>query len=187
MSENWQDDVTPVLRHLQLVVGGLTLGAVVFLAIAFFAAGEAGGGRVSAITYVALLLAAVEIPASSIYFSVTLARNRRIIARNEWAGGNARALGPLHPFSAEFRLRTGDAGALWETLSASRMAAAAMLEGAAFLLISAYIVDRSPWSLYAVAVVVAVMLAVNFPTRSRLVHWTETQLRLLDEERQLRS
>jgi hypothetical protein len=62
--------------------------------------------------------------------------------------------------------------------------AAAVLEGAAILLLIAHLVEDSPLSL-GVAIVLIVVLAAHFPTESRVDGWIEDQTRLLDEERQV--
>ena len=56
---------------------------------------------------------------------------------------------------------------------------AAMVEGAAFLAVFAYLLDRTTLSL-ALAVVLIAGVTAHFPTRSRVEHWIEGQLQLLD-------
>ena len=51
---------------------------------------------------------------------------------------------------------------------------AAMLEGATFLLVIAYMVEHSPWTL-AVAVVFLLLLAMHMPTPLRVDDWIERQ------------
>jgi hypothetical protein len=61
------------------------------------------------------------------------------------------------------------------------IAGAALFEGAAFFLLVAYLVERSPWSL-AAAIVMIIGVALHFPTQQRVADWIERQTSLLQEE-----
>ena len=61
---------------------------------------------------------------------------------------------------------------------------AALLEGPAFFLLIAYLIERSPWSL-AAAIFMILGVAAHFPTEQRVAEWVEQQMSLLEEERQL--
>ena len=59
----------------------------------------------------------------------------------------------------------------------------AMLEGAAFFALVTYMVERDPVGL-AGAILLILGVALHFPTRSRVIRWSEEQLELLKRERQ---
>jgi hypothetical protein len=61
---------------------------------------------------------------------------------------------------------------------------AAIIEGATFLMLIAYMTERFT-PVLAIAVVLIVAIAAHMPTRSGVVHWIEDQLRLVDEERSM--
>ena len=62
--------------------------------------------------------------------------------------------------------------------------AAALIEGAAFMSIVAYMLEGSTVALgLAVALVAGILL--HFPTASRVVGWIEAQVRRVEEERDI--
>ena len=90
----------------------------------------------------------------------------------------------LSPKLASAFERAGDAGRLGVILQISTIASAALLEGAAFFALIAYLAEQSLLSfMIAVALIVGVIL--HIPSRSRIIHWTEDQLTQLEQERQL--
>jgi uncharacterized membrane protein len=82
-----------------------------------------------------------------------------------------------------FFQRTGDAGRLMIVYMTTTIMAGAILEGAVFLLLVAYMVEQQVVSL-AVAVAILAALAAHVPWQSRVFAWIDGQLRRLDEERQ---
>ena len=60
---------------------------------------------------------------------------------------------------------------------------AACLEGAAFFLLIAYMLERSPWAL-AAAFALILGVAAHFPTRQRVSDFIQRQMSLIEEERQ---
>jgi hypothetical protein len=58
----------------------------------------------------------------------------------------------------------------------------AIIEGATFGLIVAFIVDATSWTLIA-AIVLAAVNALRFPTQTRLERWLDEQRELIQQER----
>ena len=76
----------------------------------------------------------------------------------------------------------GDAGKLYMLLQSRTIVAAALLESPGFFWGIIHLLTHSPLSLIA-AILLILGVAAHFPTRSRVIHWIENQLRLVDEER----
>ncbi len=178
----WREELGPVLRTLQIIVGALTAGSVVFLIIAMILAGgiAAAADNPPILTYTALGFAATILLVRAIVPNVIVATGRSQIAQGTWKSpGGHQANGA---FSAMLE-RMGDAGRLVIINQVRTIIAAALLEGATFLLLVAYLVEHS-WISLSVAIMFILALAMHFPTRQRLVEWIENQLALLEQERQ---
>jgi len=78
----------------------------------------------------------------------------------------------------------GDLARLWYVYMTKTIIGAALLEGAAFFAIIGYMLDNSPVELVC-AVVLIVGTAAHFPTVDRVCRWIESQMRLIDEQRQM--
>ncbi len=156
---------------LQFVVGALSTGCVVFLAVAFLLGRQIGpvvGDRAFPIpTLVALIAATFVLVQRAIIPSLIVQRVRRALVQGDSAVENRNAM----------RL----AGAL----VSKTIVGAAMLEAAVFFLLVAHLLDQSPWSLGAAAVLI-VGLILHLPTTSGMTHWIEDELRRVNQERQFR-
>jgi hypothetical protein len=187
MSEkSWQDDVGRQVRTLQIIVAAIVSGVLMFLFIACLVAGAPREGR-SVLSTIALAVAAILVVLRLIVPAVIASRSRRKILRGQYSPG----LGVASPAVAEakrqhletFFRRTGDAGRLMIVYMTNTIMAAAILEGAAFLLLVAYLVDHQAVTL-AVAIALLVAIAAHMPWRARVFAWIEEQLRWLEEQRQ---
>jgi len=180
----WHNELTPVLRTMQIVVGALVAGCAMFLVVVLVVAPTMAADRrqdMPLITYVATGFAVVSLIVRAVVPGIVVTLGRRRILNGNWPMPASR--GGSQPINVEFIERTGDAGRL-AVLSLNRtIIAAAMLEGAAFFALVAYMIERLPLALV-VAVALIVGVALHFPTRSRLVHWVEDQLALIEQERQ---
>jgi uncharacterized membrane protein len=72
--------------------------------------------------------------------------------------------------------------ALLDVYHIRTIAGCAMLEGAAFFCLAAYMIEHNPAGL-AVACVLMATVLLHFPTRSRVAGWLEDQCRILDDWR----
>lgn len=181
----WQEELAPVTRQLQIIVGALVAGTVSFLAIVLVMTANKAIERLQAdlpiMTFVALAFAASAVLARVIAPRIIVTQGRRKILRGTWQPPQGPAASAR---TAAFLERTGDAGKLAMLLTTRTIVAAAILEGAAFFALVAYMLERSPLSLI-VAVALILALILHIPTCSRTVHWIEEQLNLLRQEQQL--
>jgi hypothetical protein len=165
------DPLAGRLRTMQIIAAAILSGAVGFLVIAvFLRQGGAGAGAANTplITYIILALAVVNIILSLVVPDMSAAAARRKIAQGAWMP--AQAMPP------------DDAGQLSIVYTTRLLIGLAMLEGATFALLIAYLVEGQAVSLI-VAVLLIGAMAWRFPTRARLTAWIEEQERLLANER----
>jgi hypothetical protein len=168
-----------VVRTLQTIVAALTVGCVGFLAIVLFmVGGPADSPDLPLLTYAACGVAASMVLARIIVPGIIVAQARRKIRDD--AGTSATGKTPA--VSVDPTEPDPNAVKLVQVFMTRTIAAAAILEGAVFLLLLAYLFERSPVSLVFVIVLIVALVA-HIPTRSRAEGWVEEQMRLLDEER----
>lgn len=176
----WQDGLTPTLRMLQIIVAALSLGLVFFLAIAVSVPFEnAPNASTPLLTYVALGFAILALIVRVIVPGIATTAGRRAIARGEYPSSAER------PGSTAGSAKDlGDVGRLAALMVTRTIVGAAILESSCFFLLIAFLLERSPLTL-AVAVFFILGVAAHTPTQGRMAAWLESQLKLLDEDRQL--
>jgi hypothetical protein len=158
-------------RVIQIIAGAILAGLLMFIAIvAIMVMNDNQPGRANAFGDLPLLslmgcgLLAVNLPLSVIVPSA-MAKNgvRQLAART---GENPQTF-------------TGELINVWQT---SFIVSRALLEGAGFLGALAYMVEKH-WLGLAVALAVALIMLVTFPTEGRIRAWVERQQAALDEMR----
>ena len=163
-----------VVRTMQIIVGALAWGVLMFMgAVLFISLDPAGGGQpgVPLLTYLAVGTAAVAIAAAMIVPGMIADRQARSIAARPIPPA-ADELGDVLPLSAVYQTRL--------------IMRAAILEGAAFFNLVAYMLERRPLCLGA-AVVLLLLISAQFPTRSRVEEWFDSELTTVAQMRQMRS
>lgn len=168
----WEAQVTPVLRTLQIIVGSLVAGCVFFVGVVLFVSGEvAAAGESPLVSYVAIAFAVMAVLA------------RVAIPRVLVAAGRQSILGERGPEGGQDETpdQSATVARLLQLLSTTTIVACAILEGATFFLLVAYLTER--WlPVLALAVALMGLLALHVPSRSRAIHWIEDQLALLEQE-----
>ena len=176
MDENLQEDLSGPVRTMQIIVVALTMGLLSFLAIVcLLPSGGARGdfGVMPLLTCIGLGFAATLIVVRWIVLQIMTAGARRQILRGPSDTGRGKSSSELPDRAA------GQLIAFYQT---RMIVSAALLEGPAFFLLTAHMVERSPWSL-AAAIVMILGVVAHFPTRERVAGWVEQQMSLLREER----
>ena len=153
-SDEWRRFVRVQTRVLQIIVGALIFGVFVF-AVVIVAIGPAGPprGRILTSTAVAIATAMVVL-----HVIVPMIVERAALANRSIGSGPRGLLGAL---------------------TARTIVACALLEGAAFFSIVAMMIEHHRWVLGVTAVLVMLM-AMQFPTTTRVEQWLET--RLMEED-----
>jgi hypothetical protein len=172
------DPVAVATRRLQLIVGVMVVGQVVFLAVAALLRGR-GGPDVKAasdalpvVTVVAFVATGTVFPLSLIVPGVIADAARRRIA--------ARPPGPAGP-GAQGEDATADLVGVYQ---ARTIAGAAMTDGIALFATAAYFLEGKSYGL-ALAVVLAAATALWFPRRGDAVRWIEDQLERINDRRRM--
>jgi hypothetical protein len=184
----WREEVPKYVRVSQIIVGALVLGCVSFLGIVLAIGGPAvqqagDAGPTLLLSYMALVFLVADIIARLIVPRLMIRAGRHSIACGTFAM-------PIFDQSSAAQARReafeqmGDAGRLLMLFQTKTIIAGAILEGATFFLLIAYMIERyTPVLVIAVAMIVAI--AAHIPTSRGVIDWIEDQLRLLREERSL--
>jgi hypothetical protein len=166
LSESQRAELKSQLRVMQIIVGALALGVINFLVVVLVIAtkNEAGPVDVPLLTYLSAGVAAAAAFAS-IVVPMILAGSVRRSFSNDTDGTNIRALAQIYQTQLIIRC--------------------AILEGAAFFCIVAYMHERHVIGLIAAGLLLLMLLA-QFPTASRLEAWVENERVVADQMRLLR-
>lgn len=149
---DWQDEIGPQVFTLQIIVAGLVVGCLFFMAIAVFLVqtgqAPAGGGDFPLMTYIAMGFACTAIVARMIVLRIMEARSRKRLADGTWqTPGSSQQ--PAQARWMELVERLGDRGKLLIVLQIRTIVGAAILEGSAFFLLVNYLIEQSPLALAA--------------------------------------
>ncbi len=177
----WQEQLTPIVRTLQIIVGALVAGCLTFAGVVIAQSGAfPAKDEPLMITYVGFIFAAMALVAHIVVPGIIVAQGRRKIARGTWSlPQQAATQAKLKAFIEQ----AGDAGKLWMLFNVKTIVAAATLEGATFFMLVAVMLEGSPLAL-AAAMALVLGVALQFPTRTRVIHWIDAQLQRLEQEKQ---
>jgi len=176
------------IRVVQIIVGALIAGVVVFAGFVIFskpanqgpgpAAAAPAAPAAAAPTPVLSLAAIAVFAAALLIWSIVPSRLADVqvakIAAGTWTPPTSES-GPPRAMS--------DSEKLLAVFTTKATIAAALLEGPAFLGSAAYMIETHAFALGVVACAVALMV-ITFPTRGRVYGWLEKQQAFIDETRQ---
>ncbi len=181
---DWREQLPLQVRVLQIIIGALSLGCIFFAVIVIVAAKTSfkNAGNQLDVTYIALAMAGLIFVLCIFLPHIIVSQGRKNILRTI--------------FPAARTVSDSDAGEkredenrvaqpLTQLLQTKTIVAGALLEGAIFFLLIAYMIERSNLSLLAAAALLILLIA-QMPTMRRVTNWIENQLRLIAEERLLR-
>jgi hypothetical protein len=180
LSGDQREHVQSLLRPMQIIVFALFMGLMSFLVvIVVMRVGQPPVGQEAPrpfVSYLALVAAFVAPVAAWVV--------PRILAglmRQEIIDGKSTAHLGMQPVSEEMKPLHSLVAAYQTTLIVS----CAILEGAGFFNVVAYLLERQQMNAIA-AVVLAVLILMQFPTSGRLVSWVEDELNTIDRLRSMR-
>jgi hypothetical protein len=178
LTEAQRDQLKPMVRTMQIIVGALCLGVLSFLMVVLVigATKPQDQGGEPFLTYVAVGMA-VGAVIVSMWLPSMILRSSQVTTTNPLAGDS-------HPRGANVTAaeNIGPFAQLYQTQLIVRCA---ILEGAAFFCLVSYMIEQHALGLVAVVVLLLIMLT-NFPTPSRVETWIDTRLVEKDQLRQLR-
>ncbi|MCI0491954.1 MAG: hypothetical protein L0Z07_03340 [Planctomycetes bacterium] len=182
LTDSQRDFVSHATRTMQIIVASLAGGVAVFFALVLIITVR---GAINApanhplVTYVAAGFAVTIFAIWAIVPGLVTSQNRKSIVegRTLWLAWPARQspgaedLADIGPMAVAYQTRL--------------IIAAALLEGAAFLNLIAYMLERQSLSLV-IAGVLWLMLLSHVPTVSRVENWLERELTTVEQLRLMR-
>ena len=164
LTDSQIDELRPVLRTSQIIVGALVLGVLNFAAVAAFirTTGPQGPPNQAFITYVALASAGIATVAHFIVSTVMTGQLRKSFVGDR--EGSVRP--PAQAFQTLLIIRS------------------AILEGAIFFCLVSYMPEGQTIAMVAAGVLLLLLL-VQFPTMGRMSAWVENELMVAEQMRQL--
>ncbi len=173
LDEKSQAEVSRFTRVSQIVVVALGMGIVTFAVVAVLMANDTADARAGAFTFFAIGMAVICGGMSLLVRQGIVIAQRRRIANGTWKMQGRPEDAPVT-----------DAGKLAVVYLTKTIVGCALLEGACFVALFAFMMDG-----HLIGPVVAALLLLgvlaHFPTPGRVSDWVTDQLRLLEEERQL--
>ena len=173
--------VRSVVRTLQIIVGAMAGGVLMFLAVVLFLVSknaQPAPASLPVLTYIAVGMSVVIGIAWLIVPGVIVGRMRQSLLNgnsSDWGlvknMPNAAELGDVVPLAAIYQTRT--------------VIRAALLEGTAFLACIAYMLEHQAIAL-AIAGLLLLMILSQIPTVSGLESWLDDELATVQQMRQLR-
>ena len=185
------DALRPLVRICQIIIAALIAGVLFFLTVTLFithvimppaapVGGMAAGGGslpLPLITLIAVAMAVINLAMSFVVPKLVVDQGRRKIA-----GEGPDAVMKTDPSSPKQLYPAGYTDKLAALYQTQLIIGAALLEGAAFFAVIAYLLERSPIALLTALVLLGVMFT-RFPTGDRVNNWLDQQLSMLQEER----
>jgi len=173
LDDKSQAEIAPHATVTQIIVLTLFGGVLIFGAVVLFMPADDRDGKLEILSLISIGMAVMSVFMSFLVPKLIVKTNRNKIANGDWSGDATS--GTVHGT---------DGGKLSAVFQMTTIVGSALLEGAAFFALVAYMQEGH----FAALVVVAVLMLgilFHFPTRSRIEGWVEAQLRLIDEERNL--
>jgi hypothetical protein len=165
MGEPESDGVTtPMVRNIQIVVAALITGVVVFAVLAVYIRSQNPAPMAQPVPRISYL---------AIGFTIFMLLARTLAV-------------PVIANLSRKRLLAGPSPStrqLMEHYSARTIFGSALLEGAAFFMLLAYLTEGLPWTLAGGLVMAGLLAVMQFPTRPRVEAAIEADRRAVEDER----
>lgn len=176
LTEPQQQYVSATTRTLQVLVAALAGGVFMFASVAtLIGPGQPKEGPF--VTYMAMGFAAVAFVVWAVLPGVLSRRGRQDIVAGRPILANAKLPG------AE---AAGDAGALVNLYMLRTIIAVAILEGAAFFNLVAYLLEANLLGLVD-AGILFLMILMHIPTQNRIADWIQNELTTIEQLRQMQT
>lgn len=156
-SPEWRERVTQGTRVLQIIVGSLILGVLLFTGFLLWSGAAAQPPRGKLLSFMAAGIATINV---ILHVSIPMVIQRAALANRSVGSGLSTLLGV-------YVTRT--------------IIACALLEGAAIFSLVAVQTEHRRW-VFAITAGLLVLMFMQFPTRTRIEQWLETRLMEFDVE-----
>lgn len=174
LDEKQREHLAGISTVLQIIVLALVFGVVTFAFVVFFVLVEDGGkAEQGIISIIAACTTLVAIVAAEVVPRIIRSNMRQAIVKGK----------PLGTSSGEaISNDMGDVGSLAAVFQTTTIVGAAILEGAAFFNLVAYMLEHQTINLMCAALLVVAILFKR-PNRSKLEGWVEDELKSIEELR----
>lgn len=181
MDAKQREHVGRVVMVSRIIVFSLVMGVMVFAAVAIFLGAdkqaEAPQGALGNLqTTLAAGMALVALVASGLVPRLISKRVRESLAAGDTSG--------LNPMAAQTMEELGEVGTLAAVYQTTLIVGVAILEGAAFYNLVAYILEHQTTSLLFTALLLVAMF-FKFPSQARVETWIADEQKNIDELRSL--
>ena len=175
-TNDWRTKVAPVVLQLQIINGAMLAGTIGFMAVVLVLGGNQLGNPAGVLGLITLVVAIAVLAVRVVVRRIVDAKARAAYRNSDMAGrytenAHVEAFGPMAPLAARYFVRI--------------IFGAALLEGGSLFSLVTCLVEGG-WLPLAVAVLLMFGIALQMPTKGRMVAWLENQERLANEEEFLR-
>lgn len=177
-NEQTPQQLDQAVKVMRLIIVALTMGVVMFGVITLFLQVADRGGRPILIAWIAAGFAVVNLLMRQVMGTVLSASARKQIAAGTWQ--------PPQKNSVRVPENATHADRLLMSFQTRLIVRAALLEGAAFFNLIAFMIERQTWS-FGIAGALAAINLSTFPSRDSVLYWIRQQLELMELERNQRS
>ena len=171
LTDAQQEHLAQAVRPMQIIVGALAAGVLSFLVIVLII--SRGAQADPFLTYIALGFAVLAFAGWVVVPQLVTSQARRSLAKGDTASFAAHAALP-----AELR----EVGQLAAAFQTRLIVANALVEGAAFFSLVAYMLEGQRLCL-GVAIVFVLLIISQIPTRNRLQEWVSRELETIELKR----
>ena len=176
-SEVQQKFLTQAARTMQIIVCALIIGVICF-ALVVLVGGLAPEKPPEApiVSIIAAVFAVGSLVAAPLLPKLVTSGSQQSLVQGQ----------PIHQHSMFAQEALGDVGPLVGVFQTRLIIGRAILEGAAFFNLAAYMIEAQPISL-GFTVVLLIAMVFNFPTREKLESWVRAELATIEQLRSLGS
>jgi hypothetical protein len=187
LSDEQRSYLIPVIRRLQIIVVAMVGGVVMFFAVALIVAVDPQGGGAAVKpfqSYVAAGFGAAAIVLSVVAPPWFARRTRQAIDEGKVSYVTLRLRNDDERIRPANEFLLGGVGPMMAEYQTRLIIRAAILEGAAFYNLTAYMLEKQSLNLVAAGILLLFLL-VQFPTCSRAEEWVEGELSAAAQMRQI--
>jgi len=176
--EQTPQQLDQMVKVMRIIILALTMGVVAFGGVTFLIQNQPSGGGQILIAWVAAGVAVMNLLMRQVMGTVLSASARKQIAAGTWQSPQKNSVRMPENATAADRLLM--------SFQTRLIVRAALLEGAAFFNLIAFMIERQTWS-FGIAGALAAINLSTFPSRDSVLYWIRQQLELMELERNQRT
>ncbi len=176
LSEPQQTYLCQAVRTMQIIALALILGVIVFgLVVLLGGIGAQEPAETPILAIIAAIAALISVIAAPLVSKMIVSRMRQaVVAGKQFNAGGSKSIPEA----------VGEVGSLVTIYQTQQIISRAILEGAAFINLAAYMTESQPMSLV-FAVFLLIAMCFKFPTRGYLEKWVHEEMTAIEQLRSL--